>query len=79
LVLFYRCSVPAAFLAEHLPCLEVRNGVFDGGADFAEGGVELGLGGEILTGESFDRDDLDALDTDVAQVRRSGDVGEQGG
>jgi hypothetical protein len=43
-------------------------------------GVELGLGGgEIATGESFDRDDLDALDTDIAQVRRRGDVGEQSG
>ena len=54
--------------------------MFDGGADFAESGVELGLaGGEILTGESFGRDDFDALDTDVAQVRRSGDAGELGG
>ena len=44
--------------------------MFDGGADFAESGVEFGLGGgEVGTGESFDRDDLDALDTDIALVR----------
>src|SRR6185312_9434602 len=45
LVFFYRCSVPAAFLAENAPCLKVGDGVFDGGADFAERGVEFGLAG----------------------------------
>ena len=35
LVFFYGCSVPAAFLAEHAPCLEVRDGVFDRSPDFA--------------------------------------------
>lgn len=65
------CSQAAAFFAEHSSCLEVRDRVFDGSAGFAESGVELGLaGGEAATGESFDRDDLDALDTNVAHVRR---------
>src|SRR4051812_48724065 len=77
LVFFCWCSVPAAFLAEHAPCLEVGDGVFDGGADFAERGVELGLaGGQLPTGNSFDRDDLNALDTDIAQVSCGGDGGE---
>jgi hypothetical protein len=63
----YWCSKSAAFLAEDSPCLEVCDGVFHGGADFAESGVELGLsGGEVPTGESFERDDLDAFDTDIA-------------
>ena len=54
--------------------------MFDGGADFAQSGVELGLaGGEVATGESFERDDLDALDTDVTQVGCGGHLGEQGG
>ena len=54
--------------------------MFDGGADFAQRRVERGLGGgEIATRESFDRDDLDALDTDIAQVGRSGDVSELSG
>src|ERR671916_863316 len=76
----YGCTVPAAFLADHSPCLEVGDGVFDGGADFAQGGVELGLaGGEVATGESFEGDDLDALDTDVTQVGCGGHLGEQGG
>jgi hypothetical protein len=80
LVFFYRCPVPAAFFAKHAPCFQVRNGVFDGGADFAQCGVERGLGGgEIAPRESFDRGDLDALDTDIAQVGRSGDAGELGG
>ena len=35
LVFFYGCSVPAAFLAEHALCLEVCDGVFDRGPDFA--------------------------------------------
>jgi len=64
----YRCPISSAFFAEHAPCLEVGDGVFDGGADFAEGGVELGLaGGELATGYSFDGDNLDAFDSDVAQ------------
>ena len=80
LVLFCWCSVSAAFLAEHAPCLEVGDGVFDGGADFAERGVELGLaGGQLATGSSFDGDDLNALDSDVAQVCGGGDGGELGG
>jgi len=66
LVLFYRCSIPAAFFAKHAPDLEVRDGVFDDGADFAQGGVESGLsGGEIDAGRSFDRAELDARDTDI--------------
>src|SRR2546421_1598887 len=67
LVLFYRRSVPAAFFAEHAPGLEGRDGVFDSGADFAQRSVEFGLsGGEIDIGQSFDRDEFDALDTDIA-------------
>ncbi|HZS22282.1 MAG TPA: hypothetical protein VFA63_15035 [Pseudonocardiaceae bacterium] len=54
--------------------------MFAGGTDFAQRGVQRGLGGgEIATRESFDRDDLDALDTDIAQVGRSGDVSQLGG
>jgi hypothetical protein len=80
LVFLYGCSVPAAFLAEHSPGLKVRDGVFDGGADFAQRGVELGLSSvEVATRESFERDDLDALDTDVTQVGRSWQVGEHSG
>jgi hypothetical protein len=64
LVFFYRCAVSAAFFAEHAPCLEVRDGVFDGGADFAQSGVEFGLaGGEIGAGESFKGNKLDTGDT----------------
>lgn len=35
LVFFYGCSVSAAFLAEHAPCLEVGDGVLDSRPDFA--------------------------------------------
>src|SRR5437764_3672343 len=35
LVFFYGCSVSAAFLAEHAPCLEVCDGVLDSRPDFA--------------------------------------------
>jgi hypothetical protein len=57
------------FFAEHSPCLEVHDGVFDGGPDLPQGGVELGFQWcEVATGESFERYDLDALDTDVTQV-----------
>src|SRR3954454_21600667 len=70
LVLFYPCPVPAAFLAEHSPCLEVRDSMFDGGADCAEGSVERSLSGSVSsTGEWFDRDDPDARDPNIAQVR----------
>ena len=35
LVFFYGGSVSATFLADHSPCLEVRDGVLDSGPDFA--------------------------------------------
>ena len=45
---------------------------------FAQRSVEFGLsGGEIDTGQSFDRDELDARDTDIAQIGRCGEIGEQ--
>jgi hypothetical protein len=54
--------------------------VFNGGTDFAECGVEFGFRWcEVGTERSFDEDELGALDTDVAQVVRSGNVAEQGG
>jgi hypothetical protein len=31
------------FLAEYAPCFEVGDGAFDGGVDFIERGIELGL------------------------------------
>ncbi len=62
-------AVSATFFAEHAPCFEVRDGVFDGCADSAEGGVELDLAGvEVDTGGSLVRDRVDALDADVAEV-----------
>jgi hypothetical protein len=71
LIFLYGCAVPAAFLAEHSPGLEVGDGVLDSGPDFAQCGVELGLAGvEVATGRSLERDDLDALDAEVTQVRR---------
>ena len=54
--------------------------MFDGGADFAQRSIELGLAGvEVATGKSFERDELDALDTDIAQVGRGGHAQEQDG
>jgi hypothetical protein len=53
--------------------------LFDGGSDFAQRGVELGLTGvEVATGASLERKVL-ALDIDIAQVSRGGHAGEQGG
>src|SRR4051795_12540761 len=68
-VLLQRSSIATAFFAEHSPCLEVCDGMFDGGAGLAQRGVELDLAGaEVDAGESLVRDGVDALDADVAQV-----------
>lgn len=57
---------PAAFFAKHAPDLEACDGVFNRGTDFAQGGLEFGLsGGEIDAGQSFDRAERDARDTDI--------------
>ena len=67
----------AAFFAEYSPCLEVRDGMFDGGADLAQRRVELDLVGvEVDAGESLVRDGVDSLDADVAQIGQRGVVGE---
>src|SRR5438270_7195671 len=80
LIFLYGCAVPAAFLAEHSLGLKVCDGVRDSGPNFAQCDVEVGLAGvEVATGRSLERDDLDALDTDVTQVRRSRHIGECSG
>jgi hypothetical protein len=77
-VFFYGGSVPAAFLAEHAPGLEVRDGTFDSDPDFAQRGVELGLaGGEVASGRSFERDEFDTFDPDIAQIGHRRQIGEQ--
>lgn len=70
-MLWYFLSVPGSGRLPHgaSPCLEVGDDVFDGGSDFAQRDVELGLGGgEVATGESLGRDGVDALDAEIAQV-----------
>lgn len=54
--------------------LKMRDGTFDDGTDFAQRGVEIGLGViELGTGESSERKDLDALNADTRSTwQRSG-------
>src|SRR4051794_24279384 len=72
-----RSSVTAAFFAEHSPCLEVRDGMFDGGPDLAQRRVERDLVVvEVDAGESLVRDGVDSLDADVAQIGHRRVIGE---
>src|ERR1700730_4534889 len=72
------CSVSAAFFAEHPPGLQRGDGACDGGADGAELVVESGLGlVEVPFGRGPERDDVDAVNADVAEIGGGGDAGQE--
>jgi hypothetical protein len=58
---------PAAFLAEHAPSLQVRDGPPDGGLDRAEASVEFGLAFVQLAAAGAKRNDGDAVGAGVGK------------